>query len=355
MNIDSIGLRAVSRLVMPVCIGLATWPGASHAQPVRDVFQKVSPSVVVVHTVRRVGDASARSGSALSPDGVGSGVLVDRKGLVLTAAHVIAQADGVEVEFSGGERIPARVVASAPFADVALLQIDRVPAAAVVAALGDSQRAQVGEQVLVIGTPYGIGHTLAVGWLSGRRLVDDVIENLTALEVLQLDAAVYEGNSGGPVFNLAGEVIGLVSHAVARGAGLTGPSFAVASNVARELMLESRRPWLGFETHFVYGELALALNVPQPAGLLVQSVADGSLGDRLGLREGTLPVSVGEQTMLLGGDIILAMLGMPITADERQFAQLQDRLGRVQPGDTLEVEVWRAGRTATLRTVVGER
>lgn len=319
MNIDSIGLRAVSRLVMLVFIGLATWPGASHAQPVRDVFQKVSPSVVVVHTVRRVGDASARSGSALSPDGVGSGVLVDRKGLVLTAAHVIAQADGVEVEFSGGERIPARVVASAPFADVALLQIDRVPAAAVVAALGDSQRAQVGEQVLVIGTPYGIGHTLAVGWLSGRRLVDDVIENLTALEVLQL------------------------------------PSFAVASNVARELMLESRRPWLGFETHFVHGELALALNVPQPAGLLVQSVADGSLGDRLGLREGTLPISVGEQTMLLGGDIILAMLGMPITADERQFAQLQDRLGRVQPGDTLEVDVWRAGRTATLRTVVGDR
>lgn len=121
-----------------VLVMLAAWPAPSHAQAVRDVFQKVSPSVVVVHTVRRVGDAAAGSGSALSPHGVGSGVLVDREGLVLTAAHVIAAADGVEVEFTSSERVPARVVAPAPFADVALLRIDRLPAGAVVAALGDS-------------------------------------------------------------------------------------------------------------------------------------------------------------------------------------------------------------------------
>ncbi|MFN0122563.1 MAG: S1C family serine protease [Blastocatellia bacterium] len=324
---------------------------AASAQPLRDMFRRVTPSVVVVHAQKKA--VMATTADAPAPDqSIGSGVLIAADGKVLTAAHVVQTAERIEIEFMGGQRVPARVVASAPVADVALLQLDKVPEKAVVASLGDSTTAEVGDQIFIIGAPYGATHSLSVGWVSARRATENAIENLIALETLQLDAAIYEGNSGGPVFNLKGEIIGIVSHTLAKTGSATGLGFAVTSNVARKLLLEDKRVWLGIEGWLIEGALATTFNLPQAAGMLVQSVAYGSLGASLGLQEGSLMMTIGELHLVGGGDVILEMLGQPIRPDPHVLAEIQQQLNRLRSGDQLKVKVLRGGKVLDLSTKI---
>jgi serine protease Do len=322
--------------------------GAATAQPLREVFRRVNPSVVVVFAQQKpqLVAESADEGAA----SVGSGVLVSADGKVLTAAHVVVAADSIEVQFLGGERVAARVVSAAPFADVALLQLERVPLQPVVARLADSDKVEVGDQILVVGAPYGAAHSLAVGYVSARRAAPQVYENLAALETLQIDASVYTGNSGGPVFNLDGEVVGVVSHVLAREGEAEGLAFAVTANVARRLMLEEQRFWSGVEAYLLEGDFAAVFNLPQPAGLLVQSVAEGSPSARMGLREGRVRLTLAGQTFLAGGDIILEIMGVPVTGGGRVMDDVQRTLNRLRPGDLVTVKVLRAGRQVELFT-----
>lgn len=335
--------RWIMMLLFPALISMA------QAQELREVFRRVNPSVIVVHTQQRV---LARNGTepAENLESIGSGVLISENGKALTAAHVVQSADKIEVEFISGERVSARVLTAAPFADVAMLQLERVPAGTPVARLADSGQVEIGDMIFAIGAPYGAKHSLAVGWLSARRTTENVFENLTALELFQVDMTLYEGNSGGPIFDLKGEVIGLVSHALAKQEGEKGPNFAVTANVARRLMLEEKRIWMGVEALMIEGPLAASFNLPHPAGLLVQSVAEGSLGKRLGLHEGKLSISVGEQQMLIGGDVITEILGQPVRPSAAIFEGLQRRLDQLRTGDTLNVKVIRGGREIELST-----
>lgn len=331
-------------------------------QSLRTVFQQVNPSVVVVHTEKEsttpdvLGLFPTRP---MEPQGMGSGVLISADGKVLTAAHVVQTAEQIKVEFLNGQLIPARVLAAAPFADLALLQLASLPNDTPVARLGNSDQATAGDQIFVVGAPHGIGHSLAVGYLSARRTTEQVYENLTALETFQIDLAIYQGNSGGPVFNLNGEVIGIVTHVLAQAGTTTGPGFAVTSNVARRLILEEQPLWLGVEALLLDGPLAESLNLPQFAGLLVQSVAGNSLGKELGLRGGKLRVTLGEQpqlqTLLLGGDIILEMQGQPVRPSAAAFQEMQRTLNRLRPPEILKVKVLRSGQVVELQTRISER
>jgi S1-C subfamily serine protease len=218
--------------------------------------------------------------------------------------------------------------------------------------MGDSDQVEIGDHIFVIGAPYGATHSLSVGYISARRTADRIFEGLAALEVFQTDAAIYEGNSGGPIFNLNGEVIGIVSHVLTRAEGANGPGFAVTSNVARRLLLEQKRIWMGIEAWLVTGTLAEAFNVPQAAGMLVQSVADGSLGDRLGLREGTVSATLEENAMVIGGDIILEILGTQIRPDGSVIPEIQQILNGMRSGDSVTMKVLRRGRILELTTPI---
>lgn len=319
------------------------------AQQIRDLFRDANPSVVMVRTKQK----AVRSLEE-SSEGVGSGFLVSADGKVMTAAHVVNRADTIEAVFLSGEAIPARIVTSVAFADVALLQLSRVPQGAVIARLGDSDKVEVGDQIFLIGAPFGISHSLSVGHISGRHNPGNMVENLTALDVLQTDAAIYSGNSGGPMFNMRGEVIGIVSHVLVRGSNTDGLGFAVASRVARQLMLEERHFWTGIEASLLEGPAAEVFNIPQPAGLLVQSVAAGSPAEKLGLREGYIKAVIEEQTLLVGGDIILEIAGNPIRPSVAQFQEVQRRLNQLRPGETVHFKVLRAGRIIDLTTIVPE-
>lgn len=320
---------------------------AAQAQTIGQVFRQVKGSVVTIRTSER---ETGREGETSVP-GVGSGVLISRDGKVMTAAHVVQTADEITVEFAAGEAVRAKVVGSEPQADVALIQLERVPANATVAPLGNSDRVEVGDQVFVVGAPYGISHTLTVGYVSARHRPNTVYSALALAEFLQTDAAINQGNSGGPMFSMKGEVVGIVSHIISKSGGFEGLGFVVTSNMAKRLLFERRSFWTGVSGVFLSGELARALNLPQAAGVLVERVAARSPAAQIGLRGGTLPATIENRKLMLGGDVILEVVGVPVQ-DLVTYQQMQERMAQLRAGDEVTVRVLRDGRVVELKATL---
>ena len=318
------------------------------AEDLPQLFQRVSKTVVVIRAKGR--DLTVQSGTSVlvKYNEVGSGVLVSTDGKVLTAAHVVQIADEITVEFLDGESVGARVVASEIKADLALLQLSRVPAGIQPARFGDSSRVQVGEQVFVVGAPYGIAHTLTVGHVSGRHKPNTIYAEIPLAEFIQTDAAINQGNSGGPMFNMRGEVIGIVSHIVSKSGGYEGLGFVVSSNMARQLMLERRPFWSGVTWFRVSGDLAQYLNLPQPFGLLVEEVAKQSPAEAIGLRPSRAIAKVDGKDVPLGGDVVLSTMGITLV-DETSFEKVRERWTQLRSGDEMTFTVFRAGRVIELK------
>jgi serine protease Do len=314
-------------------------------------FKQVDSAVVVVRTAGHA--AGPWAGQTVTTSGIGSGVLISADGDVLTAAHVVQTADAIGVEFPDGEIIRARIVASDPAADVALLRLERVPAGIAPVKLGNSDGVEVGDQVFVVGAPLGISHTLTVGHISARRAPNGASNALASAELFQTDAAINQGNSGGPLFNLDGDVIGIVSHIVSRSGGSEGLGFVVTSNAARRLVIDEPSVWVGLEGFLLTNDIARAFNVPSgAAGLLVQRIAEGSPAQRVGLRAGALPVAVGEQRLLIGGDIILAVEGIALGTTDA-YENIRRRLIELRAGgNPIRVTVLRGGETIELAGLI---
>ncbi len=352
--------RRVSIAATLLLVALSTWCAAAsparHPQPqmqtqsLSKLFKQVSGAVAVVRvrehaSLRGVDDPTERTATI---NGIGSGVLISTDGKVVTAAHVVQLADAVSVEFPGSAAVNARVLVSDPAADVALLQLDSVPAGVTPVKLGDSDRAEVGDQVFVIGAPLGISRTLTVGHLSARRSPREAAGSLAVAELFQTDAAINRGNSGGPLFSMDGEVIGVVSHIVSSSGGSEGLGFAVTSNMARRMLLEEPTLWSGLEGFLLSDDLARAFNLPVTTGLLVQRVADGSPAQRLGIRGGSLPMRLGSDPLLLGGDVILAVADIKI-GEPAARERIRQRIVDIRDsGRPLQVTVLRGGETVQL-------
>ncbi len=337
----------MKRLLAAVLLALVIAPApAVEAQGLVATFKRVNPSVVIIRARWKEVGGSGQIGRV---NEVGSGVLISPDGKVITAAHVVQTADEITAEFLGGEVVNARVIASEPEADVSLLQLDRVPTTAPVARFGNSDRAEVGDQVFIIGAPYGIAHTLSVGYVTGRHKPNTVYSEMALAEFFQTDAAINPGNSGGPMFNMTGEVIGIASHNITKSGGSEGLGFVVTINMARRLLLEQRSFWSGMSGVIVSGQVARALNLPQAVGLMVQQVAANSPAARMDLRPGLIPSSIEGKSFLLGGDIILAVQEREIGTET--YAALQARLRSLPRGSTISVVVLRDGRPVTLTAV----
>jgi len=322
-------------------------PAPAQTPTLADVFTRVKDSVVVVRTIQK--EKLPWGGpEKLSIPGLGSGVLISPDH-VLTASHVIQTAQEIQVEFPGGEKLKAKVLASAAYADVALLKLERAPSRPSLARLGDSDRVRVGEQIFIVGAPLGISHTLTVGHISARREADSLPGMFLRAEMLQTDAAINQGNSGGPMFNMAGEVIGVVSSMLSRSGGYEGLGFVITSNLARRLVVDAHTPWSGFEGFLLEGDLARAFNLPQSEGVLVQRVAEGSPAERAGLLPGSLDAVIEGQPVRIGGDIILGVNGIGL-ADEGGFERIQKMLAAIAPGEKIRLVVLRGGRRVDLET-----
>ena len=325
-------------------VALPVWLApVAEAQTPGEVFRKVAPSVVVIRAKGRDISASGQSRFAET----GSGVLISPDGKVMTAAHVVHAMDEISVEFLGGETVKTKVVASEPAADLSLLQLERVPAGAKSSPLADSDKIQVGDPVIIVGAPYGLSYSLSDGLISARWKPNTVYKTMPLAEFFQTTATINTGNSGGPMFNSNGEVIGIVSHNISKSGGSEGLGFVVTSNTVRKLLVERNRRWYGLDLMLVSGAMAEALNVPQVGGFLIKNVVKDSIGGRLGLRGGDRLGIVEGQQIVVGGDILLTCQGLPLTSNDDMVKVLKS-LETLTPGQDLGVTVLRSNQVVPL-------
>ena len=340
----------ITRVVVGLLAALLAAPLLALGQTVRDVFDKTSPSVVLIRGRGRDVAAGGRGLTYITE--IGSGVVVSGDGSVITAAHVVQAMDEITVEFVDGRTAPAHVVASEPAADLALVRLDARPSGLVAAPLGDSDSVRVGDQVIIVGSPYGLRRSLSVGWISARHPRNTVYRAMPLAEFFQTTATINQGNSGGPMFDLAGRVIGIVSHNISKSGGSEGLGFVVTSNSARQLLFDAKTFWTGVEGQIVAGELAEILNVPQPAGFLVRTVAKGSPAWDAGIQGGDRVAHINGEDVVVRGDIILAVGGVPFGPGEGVIERIRARMERAKSGEVLPVRVLRAGKVIELTTRV---
>lgn len=336
------------RLIAVLTIALAGWPWLhAEAETLRNVFKKVDGAVIVIQTNHKDVVAGYDKRFTSLP-GMGSGVLISADGKVLTAAHLVQTADEVAALFGNGDLVKAKVISSDPSADVAILQLEKVPTGNEVAKLGDSDAAEVGDEVFVVGAPLGLGHTLTVGHISARHKPNTMYGGMARAEFFQTDAAINEGNSGGPMFNMQGEVIGIVSHIISKSGGFEGLGFVVTSEMAKRVLLEKNPYWSGVEGYLLAGDLAKVFNLPQPAGMLIQRVSSKSPAAQIGLRPGSITAVIDGQPMIVGGDIVLEVQGVPIVPDGAGTPVIRDRLSKLKAGDEARVIIIRGGEKKEL-------
>jgi len=281
----------------------------------------------------------------------GSGFIISPDGKILTNHHVVLGGHELTVTLANKKQYKARVTFTDHSNDLALVKIEPRETLTVLR-LGDSDPLQVGQKVLAIGNPFGLEGTLTTGIVSSLdRSISD--ENGRTLEhMIQTDAAINPGNSGGPLLDSHGNVIG-INTAIYGPQGNIGIGFAMPINRAKAMLEETRghvaRPFLGVKTVQVQGDLAQALDLPAEGGLLVQQVETNSAAEEAGIHGPSRAVVVGNMELRIGGDLIVAIDGKPVTRDD----DLQRALNHKHAGDPLELTVYRNGRSQKINVKLG--
>jgi S1-C subfamily serine protease len=278
---------------------------------------------------------------------LGSGFLINPQGLILTNFHVVSGSSRIQVTLSDQTQYFGRALDTDRSDDLALIKIDPKQKIEVLK-LGDSDRLQVGQKVLAIGDPFGLEGTLTVGVVSSiGRVIDN--ENEQRLEgMIQTDAAINGGNSGGPLLDSSGSVIGI--NTAILGQTNMGIGFALPINRAKVLLADfqagrvTERPKVGVRTEYVAGDLAEALGLPRRGGLLVQQIASGSSEESAGVRGATQVVAIGNVELGIGGDLIVAIDGQPV---EREDALVR-AVAQKRVGDVIRLSVIRNRATVAV-------
>jgi S1-C subfamily serine protease len=332
---------------------VADTDGDGGARTVADIYKEEGRAVVFVE--------ARGSGGGDSPFGIprqegratGSGFVVDRNGTIVTNAHVVEGASDVSVRFrEDGEAIKATVKGRDPSSDLAVLKIDPAKARGVAPVpLGDSNEAAVGDPVVAIGNPFGFTRTVTTGIVSAKQRQITAPNGFPIRNVIQTDASVNPGNSGGPLLAADGRVIGVNSQIATGGSGggSVGIAFAVPVNTVKELLPQLKqggrieRAYLGIEMATVTEELAKDLNLAAKEGALIQDVVPGGPADDAGLRGGRTTTGEG---VAAGGDLIVKVDGKAVkTSDD-----VADSIADDKPGKRIEIEYFRGDdrRTATV-------
>jgi S1-C subfamily serine protease len=341
-------------------------PGLKTALSINDIYKRAAPGVVQVTstTVVKV-PADPFFGNPLFPQeqrqqSLGSGFVVDKAGHILTNFHVVDGAKQVRVSFSNGGSMKATIVGTDPSSDLAVLKIDASSRALTPLPLGDSDLIKVGDPVVAIGNPFGLDRTVTAGIVSAIQRAITAPNGYTIDHVIQTDAAINHGNSGGPLLNGRGEVIGVNSQIETGDSGSSGNvgvGFAVPSNTVKtviaQLIREGHidRAFIGISAVPITRNVARVFRLPVSRGLLVQSVEPGSGAAKAGLKAGTTQVVLAGESYNLGGDIIVEAGGNPVSSLDK----LRDIVAAKKPGDTLPLVVYRASKKTNLEVKLGRQ
>jgi len=319
------------------------------------VYEQAAPAVVNITTRSYAYDFFSRP---IPQEGSGSGFIYDMEGHIVTNYHVVENAEELSVALANGEVYPARIVGVDPSNDLAVVRIDAENLPAPIS-LGDSNQLRVGQFVVAIGNPFGQEGTLTAGVISALGRIIQSPDGRFIGEAIQTDAAINPGNSGGPLLDLNQRVIGVNSQIISPNRASAGIGFAVPANTVRhvvpQLISQGRypHPWLGIQPLSLTPDRAQAfrkagMDVPVDEGVLVIETVPGGPADQGGIRGGDRVVQIGNVLIPLGGDIITAIDGEPITDIQELNVYLETE---TQVGDVVEVTIIRDGNEQIVRQV----
>jgi S1-C subfamily serine protease len=290
-------------------------------------------------------------------EGAGSGFVIDNKGYVLTNFHVVQGAQSIEVVLGDQSRYAAKFIGADQRNDVALLKVEPKGKPLVTLPLGDSAALQVGQKVLAIGNPFGFQSTLTTGVVSALGRTVQTSQTTFIDEAIQTDAAINRGNSGGPLINSHGEVIGINSAIYTPTGTTAGIGFAIpintAKRIAHDLITDGRvhQAYLGIDTIPINESFAEALGLPAQEGLLVQRTTPGSPAAEAGIRGGDRVAQAGMRRFLIGGDVITTIDGQKVASS----LDVNLVLNRKRPGDEVTVSLYRGGKKMDVKVKLAER
>src|SRR5438445_868674 len=318
------------------------------------VYRQASPAVANILTKATEYDFFM---DPVPVEGAGSGFVIDTKGYILTNNHVVEGAQTIEVVLGDQSRYPAKVVGADPRNDVALIKIEPRKKPLVALSLGDSSSIQVGQKVLAIGNPFGFQSTLTTGVISALGRTVQTSQTTFIDQAIQTDASINRGNSGGPLINSRGEVIGINSAIYTPTGTTAGIGFAIpintAKRIAHDLITDGRvhQAFIGVETIPINESFAEALGLPAQEGLLVQTTTRGGPAAQAGIKGGDRVGQAGMRRFYIGGDVITAIDGQKVSGQ----LDINLVLNRKRPGDTVNVTLFRGGKKIDVPVKLGER
>jgi S1-C subfamily serine protease len=349
-KLEGLTSQTVTPQTVTVTVTVTPKPTPIEELTPQEVFKYAEKSVVQVVT------------QVITPFGMeggqGSGFVYSSEGYIVTNNHVVEEAASIEVRFIDGYSFKAEVVGTDPYSDLAVLKIESLPEEVKPLKLGDSSKLKVGDTVVAIGNPYGLSGTMTLGIVSQLGRFLRAPGGYLIVDVIQTDAAVNPGNSGGPLLNLKGEVVGVNTAIVSPTRAFAGIGFAIPSNTVKivvpNLIAKGHysHPWVGVRGTDVTPSLAKALELPVERGFLITDVLVGSPAEKAGLRGGTTVKVVDGQRILVGGDIIVGIDEVKV----RGIADILLYLERhVEIGQQVVFHIIRDGQGLDVVLTVGER
>ncbi len=328
-----------------VALARPTNDGDGKGLTVNEIYKRDAEGVVFIQAQQSAGAAT------------GTGFVIDDEGHILTNAHVVEGSDEISVEIGDdGESRSAELVGMDPSSDVALLDVEEDNDLTALE-MGSSTEVEVGDPVVAIGNPFGLDRTVTSGIVSAKARQIQAPNGFSISDVLQTDAAVNPGNSGGPLLDGSGRVIGINSQIASQGGGNEGVAFAVpietAQDVTDQLLADGsvERAYLGISGGDITAEAAEALDLSTDSGVLVDRAYEGGPADEAGIRGSSGQTTVGGQQLPTGGDIITELDGEPIDGMEEIISAVNTR----QPGEELQLTVVRDGETREVTVTLGDR
>jgi S1-C subfamily serine protease len=315
------------------------------------LYGELNPGVVNIQVfVQREGVSGA---------GAGSGFILSEEGYIVTNHHVVAPADRITVIFYDGTEAEARLIGSDADSDLAVIQVDELVAGAHPLPLGDSDEVEVGEWVVAIGNPFGLGSSMTLGIVSAvGRTIPSADRTFGIPEAIQTDAAINPGNSGGPLMNLEGQVIGINAQIASGGSQANaGVGFAIPANTARRVtpvLIESgafQWPWLGIRGSSVNLIVAAANNLPTRRGAYIHAVVPGGPAEEAGLQGSSGVERVDGLEVPVGGDVVVEADGEPVS----DFSALLVAVSDKRPDDTIELTILRDGERRQIAVELAPR
>ena len=323
---------------------------------VNEIYERAAPGVVQIASTNKNADASSGD---LPPSALGSGFVVDKAGHIVTNFHVVEDADEIRVSFSNRDTVEAELVGTDPSTDLAVLRVESQASALTPLPLGDSDLVRVGDPVVAIGNPFGLDRTATAGIVSALQRLITAPNQFTIDHVIQTDAPINRGNSGGPLLNAQGEVIGVNTQIETGGisTGNVGIGFSVPSNTVEDVVAQilqtgrAEHAYLGISGHAVTPDLAETYNLPVESGVLVEEVRPASGAAKAGLEAGETRVVVAGETYDLGGDIIVAADGEQVSSIEK----LRDAIAARKPGDKIKLRIYRDTKKTSVTVTLGRQ